>query len=460
MKIGYGKLGRSMQLTLDDCGTVGGDVEGIAVINELATRRPHDTFYLIGRNSGEFPVEVGLPKNVINPWIEWAPAELKWKREHGLNTSDLQVEEQNKLREFYNAEYTPFIRDLDGIVLWEGQHGSSNMPTPMVEAASIVTKPYDSQVKYCGFLMLGINAFRDKEPIKYEEIILNADARNVRQSRDQRWPARRPVLAQFNTSKNVNHNRGYNGLLPSKQELEVPVEWQQYARSNGSHLWTAKVHYVYSRLEINALAPGIGLGNLVSFNDQWAGRQHFGIFINEARAYVNPKLSRLNVMKNWVMPLRPAFIHGKWGEKSMKELDVLITVAPWTEYYPKLHTVRSTFTTPSSGSGWATTKPWEAFAAGTVCFFHPDYDTQGHILADAPRELREYLRVLSANQLRDRVSEMNNDVDKWHHIVKMQRAHFDKAISELEYMKMIEERLNATTASVDHHHDSGTTQPA
>jgi hypothetical protein len=64
VRIGYAKLGRSMPLTLDRCGNLGGDVEMVAVVKELALRHPEDDFFLTGRNTGERPADVGLPGNV------------------------------------------------------------------------------------------------------------------------------------------------------------------------------------------------------------------------------------------------------------------------------------------------------------------------------------------------------------------------------------------------------------
>jgi hypothetical protein len=429
-----------MPLTLAGCGTVGGDIEGVAIVDQMAKRWPNDEFYLIGRNSGEDPKAVGLPSNIVNPWREWSSQEKRWAKETNFAGSYLEVAEQEKLRDFYLQDIVPFIGQLDGIVLWEGQHGTSNAPIPMVDNKTMVTKPLDSQLKYCSFMLMGVNAFRDRDPVKYEEIMLNADARNMRQSRDQRWPSRHPVLAQFDTYKNCNFNRGRLSALPTEEELMVPPEFKGLANRDG-HLWKGRIKYSYSRVEMNALVPGTEYSAMISFNDVWEGRRHFGLFINEARAYVNPKLQRKSAVKSYVLPLEPAFIHGKWSEKSLAELGINIEPAPWDQYFPLLHSVRSTFTTPSSGSGWATTKPWEAFAAGTVCFFHPDYDSQGHILKDAPQELRDYLRPFGISQMQARVREMNVDRDKWLHMVQMQREHFDQAVKELRYMQMISARL-------------------
>lgn len=437
MRIGYGKLGRSMPLTLAGCGTVGGDMEGISIITEMARRWPEHTFYLVGRNSGEDPADVGLPSNVVNPWQQWSADVRRFRSENNLGVT---FEDFQKMLDFYHVDIIPFIGQLDAMVLWEGQHGTSTTLLPEVNDPSFIAMPQASGFNYCSYLLAGINAFRDRDPLTYEEIALNADARNMRQLRDLRWPTRHPVLAQFNTEKKVKFNRGRRSLLPTEEELTVPPEWKNYASRDG-HLWVGKTKYTYSRLEINALMPGTEYSNLITFNGTWEERRHFGLFINEARAYVNPRLARKHAMKSYVLPLQPAFVHGKWTEASMQELGMRIESAPWEQYYPLLQSVRSTFTTPSSGSGWATTKPWEAFAAGTVCFFHPDYDSQNHILSDAPDELRSYLRPPTSGGLKNRVAEMNSDPDKWLHIVRLQREHFERAVAERRYMQMIEARL-------------------
>ena len=93
MRVGYGKIGRSMPLTLEKCGNLGGDVEMVAVVKELALRHPEHEFWLIGRNKGERPEDIGLPPNVFNPWTEWTGELLKMKRAVGLNKSNLTVEE-------------------------------------------------------------------------------------------------------------------------------------------------------------------------------------------------------------------------------------------------------------------------------------------------------------------------------------------------------------------------------
>jgi hypothetical protein len=440
--IGYGKLGRSMPLTLEKCGNLGGDVEMVAVVKELALRHPDDQFILIGRNSGEHPQDIGLPSNVLNPWARgegsWKPQlDAAIQRDGDIKGQVLTPERQLRLARLFDEITFPMFRRLDGMVMWVGQHGTSNTPIPKVSDPSELTKPQDWCAWYSGFMLRGINHWRDtRGPWEYEEICLNADARNRHKMRDMKWPLRHPILAQFNSSKNLKHERyGYTtGLLDDPR-------WLNYANDIGQNTWQSTVRDAYARLEVNGLRPRMPFGDLISFNDSWHRPGHFGLFINEARAIgVRPELQRKTILEQWIAPLEPHFIHGTWSSEPYKDR---IKPAPWSEYYPRLHSVRTTLTTPSSGSGWATAKPWEAFAAGTVCFFHPEYDTQNNILGDAPAELQYWLRVKTAAELRERVEHLNLHEGRvlWQRLVEMQRTHFNLALQELTYMKMIEERL-------------------
>src|SRR5262245_30614943 len=374
--IGYAKLGRSMPLTLEKCGNLGGDVEMVAVVKELALRHPDDMFVLIGRNSGEAPSRVGLPSNIVNAWTPDHSAKLRSElNRYGLNKAALDSNQQFIVADIYDDLVGHWFDKLDGMVMWVGQHGTSNSPIPMIDDPTKLTKPQDSFAYYCSFLLRGINRWRDVDPIAREEINLNADARNRHKMRDLQWPLRHPVLAQFNGKKIIKHERYGAGF--DRVEL-----FQELNFERGGEVWMAPVRDIYSRLEINGLYPGTPFGDLISWNDNWDRPGDFGLFINEARAIgIRPELQRKTILEKWILPLEPYFIHGTWSKAS--GYAEKITPAPWEAYYPSHHSVRCTLTTPSSGSGWDTAKPWEAFAAGTVCFFHPEYDTQDNILGDA-----------------------------------------------------------------------------
>jgi hypothetical protein len=443
--IGYAKLGRSMPLTLDKCGNLGGDVEMVAVVKELALRHPDDHFMLLGRNTGEAPSDVGLPANVSNPWHvdggNWSGKLRHAVAANGLKGVTLTPERQLTLAKIFDEITESAFDSLDGMVMWIGQHGTSNTPIPKVSDPSELTKPQDWCAWYSGYLLRGINRWRDVNPWNREEISLNADARNRHKMRDLKWPLRHPILTQYNFSHPLKHER--YGDTSNPAFADHYLGWSQYAKDIGQNTWQSTVQNAYARLEVNGLRPGTPFGDLISYNDDWNRPGHFGLFINEARKQVSADTQRVSIMREWVLPLRPHFIHGSWSDESRRTLDRDIQPAPWNKYYPALHSVRCTFTTPSSGSGWATAKPWEAFAAGTVCFFHPKYDTQNNILKDAQPALNEWLRVKDYRTLKMRVQHLSSEAGRadWEWLIATQRAHFDTALSELTYMKMIEDRL-------------------
>lgn len=444
-RIGYAKLGRSMPLSLDRCGSNGGDVEMVPTLKVLAERHPEVDFYLVGRNTGERPQDVGLPANVVNPWVTWRPRLRELINEAGLNHPNLSIEEHVQLLQFMRSLTGDTFDSLDGIVMWVGQHGTSNTPLPSIQKPGTLTKPYDWATLYGSYLLQGINAWRDVDPLKREEVLLNADPRNVVKYRDSKWPWRHPVLSQYDVTNRVKHERYGDGqrmfsefLHPSGGELS---DWLGYV--NDGTIWTSRTRSVYSRLEISGLLPGTPFADTIKYSDNYDRPHDFGIIFNETKPDVALDRSRKFILKNWVLPLRPGFIAGKWSDKTLKQLNLDTPIYPVDvkDYFQLLTTTRCTLTTPSSGSGWATAKPWECFAAGVVCFFHPAYDDQNHILADAPAALERWLRVKTAADLRDRVEYMRENPGYWTEIVWLQKLHFDNAVKEPRYLTEIEMRL-------------------
>jgi hypothetical protein len=416
--IGYGKLGRSMPLTLEQCGNLGGDVEMVAVVKELALRHPEDDFFLVGRNSGENPADVGLPSNVYNPWMKWR-GELRERLKDAGVKGNLTVEEHKVVTQIYRDLMGDIWKKLDGLVLWVGQHGSSNMSIPRIDDPSGWTKPQDWCAFYAGYMLDGVNQFREGREDTHDVVWLNADARNKHKMRDLKHKLKNPILTQYTFSHNLKHEQ-YDGTPPK----------------------TGAVHNVYSRLEVNGLAPGTPFGDLITWNPDFDRPHGFGMFINEARAIgVKTGMDRMSIVRDWVLPLQPDWLHGSWSKDSLAKLNRDITPAPWDMYYPMLNATRCTFTTPSSGSHWATAKPWEAFAGGTVCFFHPDYDKQDNILGDANQGLRNWLRVRSPKELKLRVAAVNANPATFQWLITEQRKHFDNAMTEKRYLKTIEEMI-------------------
>ena len=437
-----------MPLSVDGWGETGGDNEPPILLNKLARRHPDVEFVIVGRNSGEAPTSVGLPANVTNGWNKdrfQAVRDIRAKHKSITNPHERLIAISHDLVTIT----ADLFANIDQMVLWLGQHGSSNHPIPTVSDPSKLTQPQDAFVNYAGFIIQGLNAWRDVDPIGRKEVWLCADNRNYLKGRDVKWPPP-PVLGQYDWEKTEKQFRYGDTMKPA--DFNNNIDAHAHASVSSENIWSCTHKYVYSGLEV------VGIPSNTTCSYEWEGRGKFGILINEARSYVT--VNRLDIMKEWVMPLEPDWIHGTWPDESQRALGRGITPLPWTEIWDKVRTVRSTFTTPSSGSGWATTKPWEAFAVGTVCFFHPKYDDQGHVIptsaqvdrgeVDDDPELRQlalWLRPDTPEQLAKRVNVVNEDRDAWLWLVQAQRRHFEKMMEDNRCIQMIEERTGLITSS-------------
>lgn len=438
--IGYGKIGRAVSLSQDGWGTVGGDNEPPRLLDTLARRHPEHTFIIMSRCDDD-PQRCGLPDNVFN---SWTPDRREWFRDQvakiRTNVPMNTFESAQALGEVTQAMMVPYASMLDGVVMWVGQHGPANSIIPAVTRRTEDTshpgwvRPYDSFNTYAGGIIRAINAWRDRDPLRFEEIWLIADSRNVIHGRDIKWPARHPVLGQFNLEKTGHHERFGDTRSPDDCGFGNGIAWRA-----SDHTWKSKTCYTYSRLEVCGILPH-HVHDGATYSEDWSGRRSFGLFVNEAGA-IGQQNRRRDVLPEWVLPLNPAFIHGKWTDKSQREVGRVIEPLAWDLYYPYLRSVRSTFTTPSSCSGWATTKPWEAFMSGTVCFRHPGYDTQDNIYGDLPDDVREWLSPPTPGDLAARIAHVDADHGTWLYLVRAQRALYDHAVSELRHVKMIEDRL-------------------
>lgn len=398
MRIGYGKIGRSWKLDHTRGNTGSGDVDVARALHLLSRMRPSDEFVLVGCNSAEDPQSVGYPSNVVNPWTALRPSYKLTKP-----GSDL-LENTERMWGLTQHMFT----DVDAMIVWAGQHGTSNTPIPKVDDRSVVTEPQVSFINYCAYLLKGINRWRD-EDLSREELWLCPDPRNYLKARDLKWPLRSTVIAQYEQDRETKHER-YG-------DTTDPAPWG--ARWSGEGVWLAPSRYSYDALELTALPAPRDVETA-----PWDMRYDFGMVVNENRAYV--ARNRLDAVRDWVLRYWPeAEIFGVWSDKSKEALGRTdIRPCPYPHLPSTLQRWRCTLTTPASGTGWATAKPWECFANGVVCFFHPAYDTQNQILVDAPRELRDWLRVPDPEALHKRVTHLGQDRAAWEWLIATQRAYF------------------------------------
>lgn len=430
-KFGYAKIGRAQPLPMDKWSGVGGDFEPPILLNKLARRHPEHEWIFVGRNSGENAQAAGFPANVRNPWEHW--------RSEGSRIAKEYRGDDQKVADALHAMTVDEFRDLDGLIIWLGQHGTSNYPIPEVDDPSKLTQPQQAFINYVSFITLGANVWQD-ENRGLEPIFLCPDARNYHKARDHKHPPIRSIMSQYDW---VRQQRHYRWGDPEP----IPKTVKNSIVDDGNGVWKAHHVYSYDRLEI------VGIPSKVEWSPHWEDHDvNFGMFINEARDYV--KWNRADAMQDWVLPANPDYLHGKWTDKSLARLGVNISPMDWNPMYQLLKRTKCTFTTPSSGSGWATTKPWESFANGVVCFFHPMYDDQGNIIPTLDQcagkqgelyDLARWLRLREPEDLQKRVRMLSQDRDAWNWIAQAQRRHWEKATEDAQCIKEIERRLGLSS---------------
>lgn len=416
MRIAYSKLGRSMLLDPEKWGAVGGDNEPLHLLETLAHRNPDVEWVVAGKHGGD---PGNLPKNVVVPEIP-------------------------KGREPQHEFLSQLNASCDGAVSWLGQHGTSNQPIPQDKDPSKVTKPQESFMNYAGHIIHGFNMAGDEK--KWEPVWLCADPRNYLKARDLKWYPWQPILGQYNWERTQRHYRWGDERTPEQCGRDA-------LSTQDGDSWKSKHSYIYSGLELTGIPPAFEQAGRSALFDE---RPHdFGIVINEARGYVNPMKKRSYIVRDWVKQLNPGFIHGKWSKTGLEEAQYeSIEPVHYMELANTLASAKTTFTTPSSGSEWATAKPWECFALGVICFFHPLYDTQGHIvptldqIREAPHEhddeikhLAWWLRPRSPSELRERVAAVASSRETYEWLAFAQLALLDQALEEQRCVNLIEQRL-------------------
>lgn len=431
MIIGYSKLGRSWNLDPKKASTVGGDIDVIRLLHRLAWDHPNDTFLLVGRNSGEDPHRLGYPSNVVNPWYGpdgWNLPSAAWP--------DIDSKGKPYVDEWMHRAAT-LMKDvkLDQHVMWLGQHGTSNSCLPNIGhdwGDGEFTKPQASMLNYCGYLLQLCNmtgAMTNVQPV-----LVCPDPRNYIKGRELKHGPKGNILAQYNQSRPLKCDQFGRWHNDGKQ----PSFSHHHPGHREGSVWVIDTVYEYAGIELTALDNP----HQIVFAEQ-PGSIPVGLISNENRTNVGPR-SRLPLVRDWfIKPFPDAPIFGKWSDASLVELDRRISSIPTSAMYDTLRNFRSTITFPASGSGWATAKPWEAFAAGTVMFFHPGYDDQGHILPirgkphwtdtaglierDKLQALSDYLRLGSPLDFFGKVTAVAKDDALWRKLAQLQRTYFECA---------------------------------
>lgn len=370
MRIAYGKLGCSTHL--EAASNLKGDLEVRNLLLRLLAAG--HTIDLVSKHRGP------LPPGVRSQWddtgafrgvIGLSSTERADLCDHGVESSPRYVE--------YAAEVARAVRELpdyDAWVIWLGEHNGPCWPLPLKNSPTGYCRPYVSRINYAWPLVAALN-YRHVVPIW-----LCPDPRNVLRcdNLDPQLIGRRPILAQYDET---NRNS----------------------------------RYLYAGIELLAIDHA-----LVDTVTPHAARRPYGAMLNEGSKDSRP-LGRRNLARPWILDLQGEMV-GAWRPETIAEMGIeqprVITAA---EIPKVVGGWASTIALPINASGWATAKPWEAFALGTVCFAHPAYDDQDHVydwIRDA--DLRRFLRPPDPATLAKRVAAVARSEILWRELSKAQRA--------------------------------------
>lgn len=429
MRVAYTKIGRTQAYDPQNWGVAGGDWEAPILVNRLARAYPEVEFVLVGHNDGAVPGDVGLPPNVVNPFVDLR--EDVRRAERVINVEGTPpVENSLTYIGYMRKIWDEVLNSCDHIIIWMGQNDTINQPIPKVDGTQGLGASRMIYIRCVSYIFSWLNAWREQDPHNREPIWLCSDIWNMLKGRDLAWPQRSPVVSQYNfTRKQAAYRYGLEPFDPSE------TGWGDVARLHSKHpgCWEWDLRYEYAGLELGSCVPDA----MFQYNDQWEGRRRLGVMINQSRAVSG----RDAILKEWIRPTFPDWIIGNWDEGRAPD----IKPYPWHSLPQLLGTVRSTLAIPIKLTmSWATPKAWEMFAAGTVCFFHPKYDDQGHILPtlrqcdELEREgrgehlvhLARWLRVKTPAELRKRVDHLNTNQADWEWLVQAQRAVYNVAREE------------------------------
>jgi len=394
VKIGYGKLGRSIPVRYFKSSSLGGDQAVVRLFDYL--RRDHEV-HLVSPNQGVDDARIYgyVPENTVNHWMP------------GEAFGDVPTVPDEERRPD-SPSYQTFIRQLceglkrlpklDAWVIWLGQHSSvSSFLPPERDLEKAHVTPLMSQINYVYPILHMLNH------LKIKPIWLHPDARNILKSRDLWDNEQRPILSQYDREHEIKSYLPGLGVRPSK------------------------LSYYYAGLELLVMPEtGYTRHDLDHIMIHGRDRLPFGVLTNEGLEKKHN--SRLANVRDWCTPIQDLDgweLVGHFSTASQLALGRKVTPVPNTQVRDTLCRWKSTITFPPTADAhstkWVSAKPWECFAAGTICFKHPLYDTQGHIYGvRMPQELREFLCVSSPRELRDRVELVATRPGLWNSFARLQ----------------------------------------
>lgn len=408
-RIAYGKIGRVVRL--DSPSNVGGDVEVINLTRRLA--RAGYAVDLVTRHAGNLPDGVTSqldPGGALADFPTLGAIDREAICDGRWTANVLRFEEV--LRQAVDR-----LPRYDAWVIWLGEHNGPCWPYPKQDETGLV-RPYGSRLNLV-------------EPVR--RLIEGLGVRPI-------WlcPDPRNLLRCNNLRADLTSTRPGRPIVAQYDLVET------FARRVADDHRSSELAYAYGGLELLAV-DHLKTDERDEMNAP-SERAQFGALVNEGMKDDRP-LARRNLVRPWLTDLGGELV-GHWRAETTSAIGIAQPASVEVADVPATNRRwASTITLPASCTGWATAKPWEAFAAGTVCFAHPAYDDQDHVYGTLPEPVRRFLRPATPARLIERVRAVHANLDLRAQVVAAQRDALARARARWDGgLSLIRDLIEGATA--------------
>jgi len=390
LKIGIGKIGKSVLFDSTKWGAVGGDNEAPIIFEHLIRNNPQHEFVLVCPSDYDrLPFnrrqEINEHGNLINPWdtfAEWK--KTGWSRDHAA--SDRQEFMEKVL--IKNPEWK-----VDTGVFMMGMSATSNIHgwSKLMSDHTVLAKPLDMQRRYAGPPIWYLNHYKDIPWV----MLLNDPRLYPGKMRDL-WNPPQKIFSQYDEVVEHINYKSYEDGTRESHTINSTYEAIETIFLIGK-----------KRGEMLEEVPN----SLESFFDeeQNTGEKdiQFMIVCNEG------KPSRYPDLKKYILDhVEDVDIYGQWNPNTIGDDKRFKGPKKFNDLMQMLPRVKYTFCIPIK-KGWSTAKFWEMAHYGIIPFLHPTYDENKiKFLEEKPKAYQE-LRDLLDGILKDEYydgSYLNNKI--------------------------------------------------
>lgn len=407
MKIGIGKIGRSVLFNSESWGAVGGDNEAPILYENLIRNNPQHTFIMLGQSDySRLPLgdkeRINEHRNFIDVWTGLG----KWKTDVFMARDGVVRPDGNQA---FMEEFILTNPDLkvDAAIMLQGLVATSNVTgwARQRKNRSQLATPLDAQKLYAGPVIHYLNTYKDLPWI----MVLNDPRLYPGKMRDLMNPPKK-IYSQYNQICEHTAPEEYDSVKDITTKIPQEYKAMETIFLIGKRRGEAIVQQEGSLDSFFSDAPEEVEDNVKDIN--------FMVVCNEGL----PK-SRYPDLKKYILDhVKDVDIYGKWNPDTIGDDNRFKGPKKFNELQSMLPGVKYTFCIPIK-KGWVTAKFWEMAHYGIIPFLHPTYDEQKHLNVPA------FLRVTDSKDLFDKIEFLEENPDAYNQL----KDAIDKALKDEYY---------------------------